>query len=147
MMKSKSLERLLSHAARRAAAILRDRDKTQRLVDAAMQRLQQHPEPLKKSGLKQKLQTASRMVMMTVRREYPDVPWRSIILLTAGMVYFVMPVDSIPDFIPLLGFTDDVAILAAILSSVASDLDNFTEWEQARQKQAGQIPERDESPN
>jgi uncharacterized membrane protein YkvA (DUF1232 family) len=43
----------------------------------------------------------------------PRVPlWRRLAGLLA-VVYFVMPVDAIPDFLPLLGWLDDLGVLSA----------------------------------
>lgn len=39
--------------------------------------------------------------------------------LIAAVAYFVVPTDSIPDVIPALGFTDDVAVLAAAIKFVS----------------------------
>ena len=91
------------------------------------------------TGLKLKMQAASRMILKTVRREYQDVPWQSLVLITAGFVYFVMPADAIPDIIPMLGFTDDIAVLTAIFASVAKDLDRFIEWEGSQEGQKARI--------
>ena len=42
--------------------------------------------------------------------------------LVAALVYFVVPVDAIPDVLPLLGFADDAAVLAAAIRLVASHI-------------------------
>ena len=60
---------------------------------------------------------------------YRDIPWASLVSIVAAVVYFVMPLDLIPDFILGLGLIDDVALLGWILSSLKSDIDHFTEWE------------------
>lgn len=39
-------------------------------------------------------------------------------ILLAALAYFVMPLDTLPDFLPLLGFTDDAAVLAAAIHTV-----------------------------
>ena len=39
-------------------------------------------------------------------------------LLAAALAYFVMPLDLVPDFIALLGFTDDAAVLAGVVKLV-----------------------------
>lgn len=36
-------------------------------------------------------------------------------ILVGALAYFVLPLDGIPDVVPLLGFTDDAAMLAAAL--------------------------------
>ena len=71
-----------------------------------------------------------RLVKSWVNKEYRSTPWQTIILAVTAIVYFVTPFDAIFDFIPLLGFADDVAILTAVLSSINHDLDKFIEWEQ-----------------
>lgn len=39
-------------------------------------------------------------------------------ILLAALFYFILPLDTIPDFIAAFGFTDDVAVLAAALNAV-----------------------------
>jgi uncharacterized membrane protein YkvA (DUF1232 family) len=40
--------------------------------------------------------------------------------LVGAIAYFVLPVDAIPDVLPILGFTDDAAVLTTALRLVAS---------------------------
>jgi uncharacterized membrane protein YkvA (DUF1232 family) len=40
--------------------------------------------------------------------------------LVGAIAYFVLPADVIPDVMPLIGFTDDAAVLTAALRMVAS---------------------------
>lgn len=42
--------------------------------------------------------------------------------LVAAIAYFVLPFDAIPDFIPVLGFTDDAAVLMTALKLVSSHM-------------------------
>jgi uncharacterized membrane protein YkvA (DUF1232 family) len=39
-------------------------------------------------------------------------------ILLAALAYLVLPLDGIPDMIPILGFTDDAAVIAAAISAV-----------------------------
>jgi uncharacterized membrane protein YkvA (DUF1232 family) len=48
-----------------------------------------------------------------------QVPLRAKLILTAALGYFILPIDFIPDFAPLLGFTDDVGVLLLILRQMA----------------------------
>lgn len=42
--------------------------------------------------------------------------------LVAAIGYFVLPLDAIPDVLPVLGFTDDAAVLATAIKMVASNI-------------------------
>lgn len=42
--------------------------------------------------------------------------------LVGAIAYFVLPLDAIPDVLPVLGFTDDAAVLATALKLVASSI-------------------------
>jgi len=43
-------------------------------------------------------------------------------LMLAGLAYFVMPADAIPDVIAVVGFTDDAAVFAALMAVVGRHL-------------------------
>ena len=42
--------------------------------------------------------------------------------LWGALAYFVMPFDVIPDYLPLIGYTDDAAVLATAIRMVASHM-------------------------
>jgi uncharacterized membrane protein YkvA (DUF1232 family) len=42
--------------------------------------------------------------------------------LLGAVAYFILPFDFIPDMLPVLGFTDDAAVLATALRMVASHI-------------------------
>jgi uncharacterized membrane protein YkvA (DUF1232 family) len=50
----------------------------------------------------------------------PATPRRVRAALFGALAYFVLPVDMIPDIIVGLGFTDDAAVLAAALRTLAA---------------------------
>ncbi len=54
----------------------------------------------------------------------PDTPaWAKGVILGA-LGYFISPIDAIPDMIPVLGFTDDLSVLAAAITTVAMYVDD-----------------------
>lgn len=57
--------------------------------------------------------------------KYTDIPKKSIISIVASLLYLVMPLDIIPDFIINFGFLDDLTVFGVVFSSVRSDLDKF----------------------
>lgn len=61
-------------------------------------------------------------------KSYTNIPWRSIAMLAAAVLYFVNPFDLVPDILPVLGFTDDAILFAALFKSIQSDLEKYCEW-------------------
>jgi uncharacterized membrane protein YkvA (DUF1232 family) len=51
-----------------------------------------------------------------------DTPRHVQAALIGALAYFVLPFDVIPDMMPVLGFTDDAAVLATALKLVASHM-------------------------
>ncbi len=49
----------------------------------------------------------------------PKTPRRVRAILIGALVYFVIPVDLVPDIIAGLGFTDDATVLMAAIAAVA----------------------------
>jgi Uncharacterized conserved protein len=49
-----------------------------------------------------------------------EVPVKAKLILSAALGYFILPVDFIPDFAPLVGFADDVGVLLMILKQMAT---------------------------
>ncbi|WP_099866975.1 YkvA family protein [Pararhizobium haloflavum] len=52
----------------------------------------------------------------------PATPTRVRGTLLAALAYFVLPLDFVPDFIALIGFTDDIAVLAAAISAIRAHI-------------------------
>jgi uncharacterized membrane protein YkvA (DUF1232 family) len=52
----------------------------------------------------------------------PATPRRVRLTLLAALGYFVLPIDALPDIMPILGFTDDAAVIAAALAAVAGSI-------------------------
>ena len=42
--------------------------------------------------------------------------------MMAALAYFVLPTDAIPDFLGVLGFTDDAAVFAALIAVIGKNL-------------------------
>ena len=52
----------------------------------------------------------------------PQTPTRTKALMLAALSYFVLPTDAIPDVLAGVGFTDDAAVIAAVLSMLGANL-------------------------
>ena len=57
----------------------------------------------------------------------PEIAWASKALAIGALLYLISPLDAIPDVIPLAGLTDDVALIIAVVSTLAYQLGNYVE--------------------
>jgi uncharacterized membrane protein YkvA (DUF1232 family) len=53
----------------------------------------------------------------------------TIVKLVAALLYFISPIDVIPDFLPVLGFTDDLALLVWVINSLGAEIDRFKNFQ------------------
>ncbi len=60
---------------------------------------------------------------------YRDVAVDDLVLMVAGLTYFVSPLDLIPDVVAGAGLTDDLVVLRFVLRSVPDVLGRFRAWE------------------
>ena len=51
-----------------------------------------------------------------------ETPRHVQVALLGAIAYFVLPLDFMPDVLPVLGFTDDAAVLATAIRTVASNI-------------------------
>ena len=49
-------------------------------------------------------------------------------IIGGGLLYFIVPLDLIPDYIPIAGLLDDFAILSAIINSLQDELAKYRKW-------------------
>lgn len=64
--------------------------------------------------------------------DYRDVSLKTMLLVVAAVLYFVNPLDLMPDVIPLTGFADDFAILLWVYGNIRQEIEKFLEWERSR---------------
>jgi uncharacterized membrane protein YkvA (DUF1232 family) len=70
-----------------------------------------------------------RMLQAYTKGQYRKIPIQTLLLLTATIIYFVMPVDLIPDVIIGLGLLDDAALIGLTIQAFQAELHQFREWE------------------
>lgn len=63
----------------------------------------------------------------------PNTPLTAKTIIYSALGYFILPLDVIPDIAPVIGYSDDMAVLAAALATVAIHI-NANVKAQAEQK-------------
>jgi uncharacterized membrane protein YkvA (DUF1232 family) len=119
-------------ARKQAETYAADQPKVSRLLGTAAQKA--YRERGRIGEIWETLQTLLRLIAAWAQGRYSVVPWPTLVFAVAGILYFVDPLDLIPDPIPFLGYLDDAGILALLLKAIRKDVDRFLAWESAIQQ-------------
>lgn len=52
----------------------------------------------------------------------PYVSWHRKAIVVGALIYFISPIDAIPDLTPLIGYLDDLGVITAVLKFLGSEL-------------------------
>ncbi len=67
----------------------------------------------------------SQLVKAYIQGTYRKLPAIALAKITAVLIYFISPFDFIPDVLPIIGFTDDLALVLWVGKSIKNELDEF----------------------
>ena len=127
-------QRLLERVQPAAASIVGQRHRLTELIRTAARTaaraLDRYPAF---AEISESLETALRLLKAYAQGRYREIPYRSILALTAGLIYLVMPLDAVPDILITIGFMDDLAVLSVVIRQISHDLEAFRAWESAQE--------------
>lgn len=118
----------------RALEVAKDRSRTLRVVHEAVKYGRKNQGAVSRVG--SDLFTMLRLLQAWATRDYRRVPWRAVTYTLAAVLYFLSPIDLIPDMLAGVGFVDDAAMLAFVARQVRKDLEDFRQWESRRKGKA-----------
>ena len=75
--------------------------------------------------IREDLTTLVELLKAYATGEYRDVPRKSLLLVAAGILYFVTPIDVIPDFLLGIGYLDDLTVLTYVIGVVRDEIERF----------------------
>lgn len=77
------------------------------------------------------------MVSDYFEARYQQVPLSTILSACFALVYFLSPIDLIPDFLLIIGYTDDFIVLSKVWKSIKLDLKNYLLWKKGNPRDYG----------
>lgn len=80
------------------------------------------------------VEALTRLVKAFINGEYRAVKKRNFLKVAFGFLYLFSAIDIIPDFIPFIGWVDDVAVIFVIYRSLKGEIEAFKKWEQTQPK-------------
>jgi uncharacterized membrane protein YkvA (DUF1232 family) len=135
---SERVAKVFARSERQAGKVVKDPKQTEKLAKDATQKANEHRTEL--GDVFTDLQTLLRLTSAYAKGDYRVIPARTIVAAVGAVIYFVSPVDAIPDVIPGIGLVDDAAVLYFVVKAIASDLDDFRRWEDEQTKAKPRTP-------
>ena len=83
------------------------------------------------TGLKDKFDDVPIIVQLIkdyTSGRYRAIPLGTIIALVCALIYFLSPVDLIPNTIPGIGYLDDLTVIGLAVKFASTDFDDYKEW-------------------
>lgn len=114
-----------------AENILKDPEKMERFLERLERKLKKIPvlgAPLANVPM------LISLVRSFAKKEYTAVPMGSLIAIVGALLYFLSPVDIIPDGIPGVGYLDDGVIMVGAIKLVHDDIVEYEEWQKKNGK-------------
>lgn len=108
-----------------AEKILNDPDKLEKILQKLEKKLKDIP------VLGENLSHIPAMISLIrsyIRKEYTELPKGSILAIISALLYFISPIDLIPDFIPGARYFDDVLVVARCWNAVENDVKEYMRW-------------------
>lgn len=121
------MQSIFDNLYRQAERIISSDTKVSKLLDEVFLKIGEATESFYKT--QDNIIALTRMVRSWAKGDYKNISTSSIIAVVAALIYFVNPLDLIPDFIPIVGQIDDIFIIGYLIKTVNKEIERFMAWE------------------
>lgn len=113
----------IDRARRAAERLLQEQERLVEFIDKV--RTKAHQQKGQLGGFWDDLHLLIRLVGAYRSGQYRQIPWKSLLMIVTALVYFLNPIDLVPDFLGILGYADDATVIGMVITAVKDDLDRF----------------------
>lgn len=118
----------------KAERLTRNPKRVRKVVRDAYDKIAEHSDEI--GQIRTDLPVLLRLVRAWVGGEYRRIPLKAIVLIVGAVLYFLNPLDLIPDFLPIIGYLDDAAVLGYVLRTLHGEVEHYRAWEAQHQLSA-----------
>ncbi|WP_192983601.1 YkvA family protein [Pseudomonas sp. EggHat1] len=86
------------------------------------------PQGQRFAALKEDLQLLRALSLAWFKGEYRQISSQALLMVVAALLYFLTPLDAVPDWLVGVGFVDDLAVLAWVMRTWHGELEAFRAW-------------------
>ena len=92
-------------------------------------KIQLAKEAFKHKGFISKIPVIIRMIKSAMKKGGYKPHFKNVIVPGLVLIYLISPIDFIPDWIPVIGLLDDIALLAFAIPLLVKEAEKFIAWE------------------
>ncbi|WP_420482130.1 YkvA family protein [Brachyspira intermedia] len=89
------------------------------------------------------IQLMVNMIGDYINGNYKDIPWKTIASIAGALIYIILPIDAIPDVMPLVGLLDDAFIIGLCIKCFSTDLEQYKIWKYGESEEVDEGKESD----
>ena len=123
MKRSEKLKKSIEAASRKAEKVLQKEAEIDKVIDKAVRKANDQSNKI--GSFWHDLRVLLSMLGAYRRGEYRLIPWKSLVLIVAAIIYFLNPLDVIPDVIAGFGFVDDATVVGLVINAVKDEIARF----------------------
>ncbi len=127
---------------RRADGLVRSKERLKNLATQAVRKLS-GTASMRIDRVRDELILCIALVRSWIHGEYDGVSRQTIVAVTAALLYFVVPLDVIPDFLIGVGFIDDASVVGYVMTMLAAEMDTFRRWQEREIEREDKVAEAD----
>lgn len=122
------VEKRAHDAESQAKSVIDDPEAVVGMADRAQQKMKKNKNRL--GAVRRDLDTLIRMLKAWGKGKYKGIGIANLLIVAGAVFYFLNPIDAVADFLPLIGFTDDIAVITFAIARLKDEFNRFEDWEQ-----------------
>ena len=131
VMTEKNLQRSFEQSKKKAKKILNNKDKMDLFLERLEKKLSLIPIA---GGMLAEIPVLISLVKAYIEKRYANVPIGTVIAIVGALLYFLSPIDLVPDLLPAIGLVDDAAVIALALKLVHDDVKEYQSWKKENEE-------------
>lgn len=123
-----NIESLKKDYGKKAKFFLLSNEKLNKLVGDAVAMVNKLDKSPQLERVWQDLLLVFKLLNDWIDNNYREISNSSMVLIIISLLYLLNPLDVVPDVIPVIGYVDDVAVIAFIIKQVEIELKKYKSW-------------------